>query len=232
MFARLRLLGEAACDSVVAEVLHHRARWARRGTGEFYTFGAASYLDEAEAYERRAGELNPLLLARFAPLYACLRERLAQTLDAPVELAEGKAVPGFHVWGVPGIPTGAHASLHFDLQYQRLRWPAELRAGPVRALSFTLPLRLPRAGGGLSLWDVTHDRVAAFCVRAGFRGTLEDMLPLFEERHEAYAPGELVVHSGHVLHRIAPVPRVEPDDLRLTLQGHALWLGGAWQLYW
>jgi hypothetical protein len=231
MMFHLELLGDAACDSVVTEVLAQRARWIRRGSAEFYTLGAASYLDDADAYAAHTAELNPLLAARFAPLYANLRERLAAALGAPVVQANGKALPGFHVWGVPGIPTGPHASLHFDLQYDKLTWTDGPGAGE-GSLSFTLPLRLPRRGGGLSLWETTYERVQAFYARTGFAGTLEDLLPLITERVEPYACGELIVHSGHQLHRIAPVPEVEPDDLRITLQGHARKSGGVWFLYW
>jgi hypothetical protein len=231
VLTRIPLLGDAACDSVVSEVLAHRARWVRRGTGEFYTLGGASYLDDAEAYAAHTAACNPLLSACFAPLYAHLREQLARALGAPTVYADGKAVPGFHVWGVPGIPTGPHASLHFDLQYDRLCWPDDVdRDAP--PLSFTLPLQLPRRGAGLSVWDTTYDRVQAFYGRTGFAGTLDDLLPLFDERHEPYTRGELIVHSGHQLHRIAPVDAVEPDDLRITLQGHGRRVAGTWQLYW
>jgi hypothetical protein len=229
---RLPLLGDVACDSVVAEVLAQRARWKRRGTAEFYTLGAASYLDGGDGYEARTAELNPILLARFAPLYAHLRERLAEALGAPVVLADGKAVPGFHVWGVPGIPTGPHASLHFDLQYEKLLWPDGDASAGAASISFTLPLLLPRRGAGLSLWDTTYERVQAFFARTAFPGTLDDLLPLFAEHVEPYARGELLVHSGHQLHRIAPIPEVEPDDLRITLQGHGRKSGGVWHIYW
>lgn len=231
MLTRIPLLGDAACDSVVTEVLAHRARWVRRGAAEFYTFGGASYLDDADAYAVRVAEFNPLLAARFAPLYDHLRAQLARALGAPAAYADGKALPGFHVWGVPGIPTGPHASLHFDLQYERLRWPDAVDAG-APTVSFTLPLQLPRRGAGLSLWDTTHERVQDFCARTGYARRLEDLLPLFEERREPYARGELVLHSGHQLHRIAPVDTVELDDLRITLQGHGRRVGGTWQLYW
>lgn len=232
MLARVPLLGAEACASAVDEVLRQRARWVRRGTGEFYTLGAASYLDDEPGYSAHAAELNPWLTSRFAPLYGHLRERLAAVLDARVMMAEGKAVPGFHIWGVPGIPTQPSASLHFDLQHQRLRWPDEARGTAARSLSFTLPLRLPRGGGGLSMWSVTHEQVEAFCARSGFAGTLDQLLPLFTERHEAYHVGELLLHSGHVLHRIAPVPHVEPGELRITLQGHGLFFAEAWHIYW
>ena len=232
MFFRVPMLSASACDSAVAGVLAHRAHWVQRGPSEFYTLGAASYLDAEPGYNQHASELNPVLREAFAPLYRELAGRLETALGEPVRYADEKALPGFHLWGVPGIPTGPVASLHFDLQYLRLSWPPDAHRDTRRSLSFTLPLQLPRLGGGLTTWDTTYERVNAFYARTGFAGTLADLAALITERVEPYTRGELVVHSGHLLHRIAPVPEVAPDDLRVTLQGHGLYFAGAWQLYW
>jgi len=227
------MLDSAQCSAVVADILALRERWISRSPCEFYTLGTASYLDDGVEYDTRASQLNPILDARFAWLYELLLGALRTTLDAPVYLADQKARPGFHVWGVPGIPTGPEdASLHFDLQYRRLRWPADAVLDVEHSVSFTLPLRLPRHGGGLAVWDTTQERVDAFYRRTQFAGSVHDIAVLFEERFEPYACGELVLHSGHVLHRIASVAEVYPDDLRICLQGHGLRYGGAWQLYW
>lgn len=47
-----------------------------------------------------------------------------------------------------------------------------------------------------------------------------------------YESGEMVIHSGHTLHQVAPSPRVDPDDERLTLQGHGVWRDRRRLLYW
>jgi hypothetical protein len=231
MVVRRSLLDDSACAAACDAVLALRARWIRRVPQvEFFTLGTASYLDREPDYTTRLTALNPVLRAHFAPLHAAVTAALAEIVEEPVALAVDKALPGFHVWGVPGIPTEPVASLHFDLQFEQLAWPdgADLR----RTLSFTLPLRLPRGGGGLSLWDTTKDRVDAFYREAGFHGTLNDLTLLLPERFEPYRCGELVVHSGLELHRIAPVAAVVPDDLRITLQGHGLRVGNRWQIYW
>jgi hypothetical protein len=233
VLTRIALLDQAACDAIVDEVLAHRSQWVRRiPSAEFYTLGAASYLDDGAQYDELAARMNPILRDRFGALYAALRAAIERVTGERVRYCDAKALPGFHVWGVPGIPTAGDASLHFDLQYERLHWPAHASIDFTRPLSFTLPVRLPRLGGGLSVWDTTHDRVQAFYMRTGFLGTIDDIASLLVERREAYACGELVVHSGHLLHRIAPVAEVHSDDVRMTLQGHALFVDGAWQLYW
>jgi hypothetical protein len=47
-----------------------------------------------------------------------------------------------------------------------------------------------------------------------------------------YRVGELVMHSGHMLHQAAPAPIIHPDERRITLQGHGIRAGGRMYLYW
>jgi len=231
MVVRRTILDPSECAAVADDVLALRTHWIRRMPGaEFYTLGAASYLDEQPQYRARANELNPLLRTHFTPLHAVLASALADVLASPIELAPDKAVPGFHVWGVPGIPTEPVASLHFDLQYERLAWPDD--ADLSQTLSFTLPVRLPRRGGGLTMWDTTKPRIDAFFRKCPFPAVLQDFTILMPEHFEPYTCGELVVHSGLELHRIAPIASVEPDDLRITMQGHGVRVGTRWQIYW
>lgn len=232
MLVRAQILDRDACAATCATVLALRERWTRRiPDAEFYTLGAASYLDrDPERYRALAAATNPLLAEHFGALHAAVAAALAGVVGAPVEHAPALARPGFHVWGVPGIPTAPVASLHFDLQYENHLWPAD--ACLADTISFTLPLHLPRRGGGLTMWDTTKPRVDAFYRTGRFGGTLDDLTVLMPERLEAYALGELVVHSGLELHRIAPIAAVEPDDLRVTLQGHGVRVGARWQIYW
>jgi hypothetical protein len=226
------LLDRDQCADVAARVRAHEPRWTRRSTSEFFTLGAASYLDDETAYMPRAAATNPLLDGDFGDLHERLRTVLAERLDAPCSLASPFARPGFHIWRVPGIPTTAEASLHFDMQYERVPFPERARTGFDRPISFTLPLVLPRQGGGLTTWDVTVDQVNAFYRRTGYLVTLDDLKLLLTPRHHAYEVGTLVLHSGHMLHQIAPVPAVDPDDERITLQGHGIFYDGEWKLYW
>ena len=47
-----------------------------------------------------------------------------------------------------------------------------------------------------------------------------------------YALGELFVHDGDHLHRIAADHPMASGERRLTLQGHGARLDGRWWLYW
>jgi hypothetical protein len=220
------------CAGIAARVRACEPHWTRRSTNEFFTLGAASYLDNETVYVARAGSTNPLIEADFGDLHERLRAALAERLGAPCSFAPPFALPGFHICRVPGIPTRPEASLHFDMQYKRVPFPERARSGFARPLSFTLPLVLPRQGGGLTTWDVTLDQVNEFYRRTGYSVTLEELTLLLTARHHPFQPGTLVLHSGHMLHQIAPVPSVEPDDERIALQGHGIFYDGGWKLYW
>ena len=77
------------------------------------------------------------------------------------------------------------------------------------AFSFTLPIKLPVHGGGLSIWNAK-----------------------FEKERILYTPGEIFVHPGNLMHQIAGQPFVEPGDQRITLQGHGIKVDGKTILYW
>ena len=42
----------------------------------------------------------------------------------------------------------------------------------------------------------------------------------------------MALHAGHLLHQIAPGTALQPQDERITLQGHGVYVDGAWRLYW
>ena len=130
-------------------------------------------------------------------------------------------MPGFHIWAGAGIPTRPRASIHFDLQYQRLL----SRPGYARAsgtVSFTLPVRLPAAGSSLRVWPCRYPEDVARL--PAIRWTEPEIVP--------YQAGQAIVHSGHVLHQVGVTPSVRPGDVRITLQGHGLLVDDHLVLYW
>jgi hypothetical protein len=44
--------------------------------------------------------------------------------------------------------------------------------------------------------------------------------------------GGMALHSGFNYHQVAPMQNAQPDDVRITFQGHGLFCQGSWQLYW
>jgi hypothetical protein len=229
----LVLLDADECRRVDDQIKELRAGWIARGTGaSFFTLGAASYLDEPADYRAHAARLNPIMRDRFAWLYERVCEFLARRLKAPVGFADGMAVPGFHIWLSKAIFVTPVASVHFDLQYERT-WPASATGVDLeRPLSFTLPIRLPRRGGGLNVWDIDYARFRQFVARIGKRVAPMDMTIALERMRHPYSMGAMAMHSGHLMHQIGEIDEVAPDDERITLQGHALCQNGEWKIYW
>ncbi|MFF7393424.1 hypothetical protein ACFZAE_33915 [Streptomyces scabiei] len=236
MIDRLTVLTEAD-SAVLRDTVHGlREHWIPRGAepAAFFTLGTPSYLDLAENpdtgdYRKRADASKAVLWESFGPLYERLADLLGRHLDAPVHYPEHLALPGFHVWLAAAVFTRAKAPVHFDMQYKAFTWPPGTDLS--RLLSFTLPIRLPAAGGGLNVWDASHEDFR----RALEKGWVDDAADLkrFHALHYVpYKAGEMVIHSGHILHQVAPSTRVEADDERLTLQGHGVWCDGRWLLYW
>jgi hypothetical protein len=224
----LPLLDGPACAAVVDAVLALHPHWLQRHpAAPFFTLGVASYLDATDdgraLYEAAAAQQAPLLDEAFGPLYQKVTATLAQRLGEPVALARRQARPGFHVFLADPAFEEPVARVHCDLQHALLDWDGRT---PEATLSFTLALELPAAGGGMDVWALRQAEWLALTPAQRLAAMAEAA-----RRDIAYAPGELVLHSGELVHRIAATP-LTPTDRRITLQGHGVRLDGRWQLYW
>lgn len=224
------VLTNEECDRVRETIMLLRPSWRSRDPWvPFYTLGAASYLDavgKAPSYKRLVNEYNPLLKEHFSWLYERVTGLLGEHLGAPATCAENLAVPGFHIFIESNIFELSVASIHCDSQYRLHDWSGK-DADLGNPVSFTLSIALPKNGGGLNTWDVSYDEILA---RASEK--LEDPTCGRELVYHAYRRGHMAVHSGHMLHQIAPGKDLQPEDERITLQGHAILADGIWQLYW
>jgi hypothetical protein len=228
---RISVLSEDECGLAARELRSLRPRWCGRRPGlPFFTLGAASYLDArsgAAAYASRAASDDPVLRERFGWIHARVASALAGLLDAPARLVPEHAAPGFHLYLSHPLFERPIAEVHFDRQQHRLDWGEEAEIDWGRPVSFTLPIALPRSGGGLHTWDVSFEEMAPL--------PREERRERFEASRSTYEPyrvGEMVVHSGHLLHQAAPGVHLVRDDERFTMQGHALHRDGVWELYW
>ena len=222
------VLSAGECQEAAEAVLGARDAWTVRSqSGRFFTLGVNAYMDLAHAADANASYFGParganlMLKQRFAGVHARLAQALEQELGLPTKYADDLAMPGFHIWVGLGIPRRPGASVHFDLQYQRLlARPRYARASGT--VSFTLPVMLPAAGSSLRVWPCTYpgdaDRLAAF------QQADPEIVP--------YHVGSAIVHSGHVLHQIGATLSVRPEDFRITLQGHGLVVDEVLVLYW
>ncbi|MBF6047968.1 hypothetical protein GO001_22560 [Streptomyces sp. NRRL B-1677] len=236
MIDRLTVLTEAGSAAVREDVHALRRHWIPRGAepAAFFTLGTPSYLDlagdpEEGDYRNRAGASRPVLWESFGGLYTRLADLLGEHLGAPVRYPEDLALPGFHVWLAAAVFTKPKAPVHFDMQYKAFTWPPGTDLS--RLLSFTLPIRLPAAGGGLNVWDATYEEFR-HAREKGWVEAAADLKRFHTMQYVPYEAGQMVIHSGHTLHQVAPSAGVAPDDERLTLQGHGVWRDGTWLLYW
>jgi hypothetical protein len=223
----LPLLSPVECADIVARVHAMRHMWVYRQPG-FFTLGLAAYMDcrnqqATQRYLQAVPALNEALLLSFEPLYEKLIAALHWTLGEPCDLIDGRAIPGFHIWVGAGIPRYGFdvASVHLDLQYLDLGFCENELPTSADVMSFTLPIRLPKAGGGLNVWDIRHPE------RAGW-----EVWPFKAVSRVRYSVGSLVLHTGHEVHQIAPVEQIDEGDERICLQGHGIRKDGHWLLYW
>ena len=216
----------------VAEAVHEaRDAWTERRPFAvqhhvFHTLGAATYLDPPNAYAAGTAATGPLLRARFSDLMAHVCAAVERATGKPARLAEGLAPPGFHIYrGNANAPTGLRfgGTVHVDTPQRRDRF-----AFPVSAtLSLTLPVALPRSGGGMFWWrDVPPDLLQASAVPFAMA---PDAFAWFDahKRRVAYAPGAMVLHDGTTVHQVANDRPTDDDEWRITLQGHGVQGNGA-----
>ena len=227
----LNLLAEDECSKVRSTVYELKEFWLKRNPDiPFYTLGAASYLDAAKApqdYYTKAQIYNPILYDRLGWLYERLTDRLAQLLKAPTSYHPKFARPGFHIYLACKLFEQPIASIHYDLQYNLINWESRDRTDFNNPISFTLAISLPKFGGGLNIWNLHYQEIANI--------SHPEFVQLVKSRTKSYYPyqiGQLILHSGHTVHQIAPAKNIQLDDERITLQGHALFSQGSWQIYW
>jgi hypothetical protein len=203
----LDLLTAAECLEVRTSIYNLQDAWIQRHPSlPFYTLGIASYLDasqnnQAEYYDRAK--------------------------QSAVSYAENLALPGFHIFQADRQFEQPIAAIHTDVNHQLFTWHSDEPIDFDRSLSFTLAISLPKLGGGLNLWDLSHHEI--------IERPPAEVKGLIESRSKSFHPykiGSLVLHSGNIVHQIAAGKNLQADDERITLQGHSLYCQGSWQLYW
>ena len=228
----LKLLDHTECARICQQLDELQSQWIHRNPElPYYTLGAASYLDAAQnqaLYTSQAERYNPVLDECFGWLFDRVGGVLAEHIGAPFMLAPEAARPGFHIFGFHREFRKPIASIHFDRQHEDVPWQNAHELDMTELISFTLPICLPLSGGGLHTWDL---RWRDFSRIDGMFAPelLAHWLPI---TYVPYEQGTLMVHSGNLLHQIAPAPAMQPGDRRITLQGHAIKRNGVYQLYW
>ena len=227
----LNLLTPLECEQTVTTIERLKSWWIPQKPGlPFYSLGSGSYFHAGasqlleNSYHTQLKQYNPLLQKHFAWFYRRLAETLARYLDAPICYPEHLALPGFHI--ILAHPTFERplADIHLDLQHQQHQWHDGYHR---QHISFTLAVQLPQFGAGMNYWNLHYDELEGRSL-----GEMKQMTQTRQKQFFPYQLGKLVLHSGLFAHQIAPFVEIQPDDLRITLQGHGTCDRGVWHLYW
>ena len=181
-----------------------RKHWDRRASNmEFYTLGKTVYLDgNTPAYYSCQAGVNQILLKHFDFMYDDLREMLATILGEPVFFNHDIALPGFHVFPSDPQFLSTSGSWHVDLPHQTLS------LGESDTQAYTIAIKLPTGGGGM------------------------DMQINGKEKYVPYEEGKMYLHDGTDVHRISCYKEYQPDEFRITLQGHLVRHNGELITFW
>ena len=257
MIHRVKTFTEEDCNKIENTVDNLDKLWVNRSCerrfayensvkisrAPFWTLGAVSYLDAVKSitrYNKHRDYLNPVLIKKFNWIYDIIIEKLHREFQEPVVIDGFLSHPGFHIFSAKigdtiepeylkmfEQPLG---SVHVDVQYEEHieYWKTFKEVDFENTLSFTIPIKLPKHGGGLYTWK---DKVNPYSFNYT---TNENKLDELESPSvpNLYTEGEMIYFIGHLLHQMMPGVNVQPDDRRITVQGHGQKCDGVWRLYW
>ena len=257
MINRVKTFTEKDCNKIQKTIYELDKLWINRSQerrysfenqihitrAPFWTLGAVSYLDavkSSEQYDKHRDYLNPVLSKKFNWIYEIICEKLQGELGKPVVIDKFLAHPGFHIFSAKSGTTiepeylkmfeQPLGSVHVDVQYEEHieYWKTFKEVDFENTLSFTIPIKLPKHGGGLYTWK---DKVNPYSFNYT---TNENKLDELESPSvpNLYTEGEMIYFIGHLLHQMMPGVNVQPDDRRITVQGHGVRCDGTWRLYW
>ena len=215
--------------------------------------------DSIDKYHKHRKVMNPVLRRKFSWLYDILEKKMSDELGEPFLCDDNLALPGFHIFGPKkGEMMNKNdmfyleqplASIHTDIQYKEHQsyWNRFKEVDLENVLSFTLAIKLPKHGGGLYIWDwaefdqemidtfnFQHNDNKVDVLKNKYlwdNGSVNGYDPKEEPLYEEYTEGSMVYFIGHLVHQIAPAKNCQPDDKRITLQGHAIMCDGIWRCY-
>ena len=230
----INLLSDLECEQASSIVYSLKESWIHRHPfAPYYTLGAATYLDvirNKHDYYGLAKVNNLILIKSLDWLYEKLIEILETYLQAPVKLTQDKALPGFHIYLGFKLFELSVAPIHCDLQQHSLNWNKTEQTDFNNPISFTLPIALPKTGSGLNIWDstLTYETLQT----DENKQEIEQSIKFEEKTFHPYQLGQMIIHSGLAAHQAVIGKELKQGEDRITLQGHALFSQGSWQLYW
>lgn len=226
----LDLLTEDECLNIRSEVYELKDFWIQRHPLlPFYTLGLASpydVLNDKQGYYNNVKYYNSILRDRFGWLYERLADSLSNHLQTSTSYPDRLALPGFHIFLPHKAFEQPMGAVHCDKSYM-FHWQPSAGIDFNNPISFTLAIALPKFGAGMSVWNLPYKDAKGLN-----HSEIEQLALDKKKRFHPYKVGRLVLHSGHMVHQIAPGKNLQLDDARITLQGHGLLCWGTWQLHW
>src|SRR5262249_18328338 len=147
-------------------------------------------------------------------MYERMADVLSNHLSTPVKFHPTYSLPGFHIYLYNDIfRRDDVAQPHFDLQFKNLLWDEAVDFD--NSLSITMAVTLPKGGSGMLYWDLQFNDVDQFN-----RQRISELKASKTRNFFSYEPGKLIVHSGNFLHQVGLFQDPNPEDERITLQGH------------
>jgi hypothetical protein len=221
-------LTQQECNEIAAQIYEMKTSWETRNVA-MSTLGTASYLDggSASEYVTKSLRKNPMMRKHFQPLLDKVLDYFRKKTSSAVMYRENASLPGFHIFDCNKIFSLPVASVHRDLQWQRLTYHKNEDIDTQNTLSFTLAIELPPGGGGLYTF---HQNVSPLFTLLVPRGIVSSFAP---KTKIEYKEGYMVTHNGQTDHMIAPC-EMSLNKKRITLQGHGVYEKNkdTWYLYW
>jgi|688.fasta_scaffold12235_17 hypothetical protein len=222
---------ENDAQKIADRVMAQKHLWERRNIA-MSTLGTSSYVDGANSrtYQQKSAESNP----RMMELFGDVEDRILKYFQfrapgATIKFRDYAALPGFHIFECNKLFSSPVASVHRDLQFQRLEYAKNEKIDLKNTLSFTIALQLPKSGSGLYMIDLPPipDVMQLLIPRP--------LITAFAEKTKIeYKVGYIVCHNGQHTHMIAPSAWDGEDSYRITIQGHGVydWEKKTWYMYW
>lgn len=230
MINEIDLLTEEECCLVSSIVHELKDLWIQRHPQlPFYTLGLASPYDvpqDKQGYYKKVKHYNSILLKHFGWLYERLANALTIKLGKLALFPENLALPGFHIFLEHKAFEQPLGAVHCDKSYM-FHWQPSEKVDLNNPISFTQAISLPQLGGGMYMWDLQYAEVQGLD-----HAQIEEISHLRNKKFYPYKEGKLFLHSGHTVHQIAPIKKLQSEDERITLQGHGILYNNAWQLHW
>ena len=248
MFEKIEILNTEESEEIFHKIINLKDKWVSRKEGEQnfdlprFTFGAACYIDAKESYDfylKKAKLENEILLNELGDLYQKVLESLKLHTKKNCKYDEGLALPGFHIFGSDIFFEEECGKFHHDRQDELIDWQG-IKYDPQQNLSFTLAIKLPRRGAGLIFvrdqiesnpeWEESEEDQAvsldtletSFALAKSLGTRCDTDIDLNRLAFIKYQEGSMFLHSGKFTHAMAPAINIEPDDMRITLQGHGI----------